>query len=265
MNRFAKVVGGVVILAAVALALDDSAAPNPSAAVPAPTPGVDAKSSPEEEGFRLLLPPVGNPLAAARIEKRVFGVIPNHRAEQETAEYKPLKTWEKFKIAERDTFDWPNFPLMAGFALQTQIAEHGWHGKAMGRNFAEYYVRSFADGLIGNFITEAAMPSLLHEDPRFFRSGVGSVWRRTYKAARQVVVTRTENGKQRFNFSEVLGNSTVIAITSAYYPESRRLGPAAERLGLQIGNDVISNLMTEFWPDVKRRLQPMLHRHHPLD
>jgi hypothetical protein len=215
--------------------------------------------------MKLALPPVGNPLAAARIEKRVFGVIPNYRADQETAEYKPLKTWEKFKIAERDTFDWPNFPLLAGFALQTQIAEKGWHGTAMGKNFAEYYARSFADGLIGNFITEAAMPSLLHEDPRFFRSGQGTILRRVYKAARQVVVTRNENGRKQFNFSEILGNSAVVGITSTYYPDSRRLGPAAERVGLMIGNDVMSNLMTEFWPDIKRKIQPMLHRHHSID
>jgi hypothetical protein len=197
-------------------------------------------------------------LNAIHVEKRLFGVLPNYRADQETADYKPLQVWEKFKIAEKDTFDWPNFPLMAGFAMQTQVAQNGWHGKAFGRTFAEYYARSFGDAFIGNFITEAAMPSLLHEDPRFFRSGVGSVWRRAYKAARQVLVTRTENGGQTFNYSEVVGNSIVVAITSAYYPDSRRLGPASERVGLAIGNDVVSNLLTEFWPDVKRKLQPKL-------
>src|SRR4051794_35244018 len=114
MNRLTKVVGGVVILTATALSFDDLASPNPTAAAPASAAGGESKSTSDEDGFRLLLPPVGNPMAAARVEKRVFGVIPNHRAEQEGAEYKPLKTWEKFKIAERDTFDWPNFPLMAG-------------------------------------------------------------------------------------------------------------------------------------------------------
>ena len=265
MNRFVLVSGGILLVAAAAgLASDDT---NPPPTPPPSTVASDSPATPPsadaDVGLRLPLPPISNPLGAARVERRVFGVIPNHRADQETADYKPLKTWEKFKIAERDTFDWPNFPLLAGFALQTQIAQSGWHGRAMGKNFAEYYARSFADGMIGNFITEAMIPSLLHEDPRFFRSGVGSVWKRTYKAARQVMVTRTENGGSRFNFSEVLGNSAVVAVTSAYYPDSRRLGPAAERVGLQIGNDVISNLMTEFWPDIKRKLQPMLHRHNP--
>ena len=109
------------------------------------------------------------------------------------------------------------------------------------------------------------MPSLLHEDPRFFRSGIGPVWKRAYKAARQVVVTRKENGHESFNFSEVLGNAAVVAVTSIYYPDSRRLGPGATRIGLQVGNDVVSNLLTEFWPDVRRHLQPFLHRHPTID
>lgn len=219
-----------------------------------------------ETGLRMLLPRVANPLAlAGRVDKRLFGIIPNHRAEQESADYKPLKTWEKFKIAERDTFDWPNYFLTAGFAFQTQIAEHGWHGRAVGRNFGEYYARSLADQAIGNFIVEAALPSLFHEDPRFFRSGVGPVWKRAFKASRQVLVTRGENGKSRFNFSEVVGNSAVVAITSLYYPDSRRFGPGLQRVGLQIGNDVFSNLMTEFWPDVKRHMQPLLHWHRAAD
>lgn len=211
-----------------------------------------------QQGIKLLsLPPATSPL---RIDKRIFGVVPNHRAEQDSPDYKALKTWEKFKLAERDTFDWPNFPLMAAFALQTQLAEKGWHGKAVGRNFAKYYARTFGDALIGNYVTEALVPSLLHEDPRFFRSGVGPVWKRAYKAARQVLVTRKEDGHASFNFSEVLGNSAVVAATSLYYPDARRLGPAAARVGLAIGNDVISNLMTEFWPDVKRRITMWHHK-----
>lgn len=109
------------------------------------------------------------------------------------------------------------------------------------------------------------MPTLLHEDPRFFRSGVDPVWKRAYKGARQVVVTRKENGHQSFSFSEVLGNTAVVAVTAIYYPDSRRLGAGATRVGPQIRNDVVSNLLTEFWPDVRRRLQPLLHRHSTLD
>jgi hypothetical protein len=263
---FVNVIGGICSAAGgdVPDALPPAVASLSAAPTSTPTPAQAPAAATVDPvpGFRLTLPPIANPLAAIKVEKRLFGVLPNYRADQETADYKPLKMWEKFKIAERDTFDWPNFPLMIGFAMQTQVAQNGFHGKAFGRSFAEYYARSFGDAFIGNFITEAVMPSLLHEDPRFFRSGTGSVWRRAFKAARQVVVTRSENGGRTFNFSEILGNSAVVAITSSYYPDSRRLLPGAERVGLAVGNDVISNLMTEFWPDVKRRIQPMIQRFH---
>ena len=98
------------------------------------------------------------------------------------------------------------------------------------------------------------LPALLHEDPRFFRSGQGPVAGRAWHAVRQVLVTRTENGHERFNFSEVVGNSAVAAITSLYYPDNRSLGAGAERVTLQLGNDALSNLLTEFWPDIKRRI-----------
>lgn len=212
-------------------------------------------------GVKLLMPPTANPLSAVRVEKRLFGAVPNYRAADEPEVYKPLTVSQKFKIAERDTFDWPNLFLMAGFAMQTQIAEKGWHQAGFGRNFGEYYGRTFGDALIGNYVTEAVMPTLFHEDPRFFRSGIGTVWNRAYRAARQVAVTRSTDGHLRFNCSEFFGNATVVAATSLYYPGERRLAPSAERLGMVIGNDMMSNLLTEFWPDVKRALLPLVHRH----
>lgn len=256
MDRYVSLIGLATLTATLAICQSPPAQPDSSSVALVPA----AKPSPDD-GIKFLFPPVAKPLASvARLDKRMFGIIPNHRAEQETPDYKPLRTWEKFKLAERDTFDWTNFPLMAGFAMQTLIAEKGLHSTALGRNFAKYYARSFADGMIGNYLTEALMPTLFHEDPRFFRCGVGPVWKRAFKAARQVVVTRNENGHATFNFSEVVGNSAVVAMTSLYYPDSRRLSPGATRVGLQIGNDVISNLLTEFWPDVRRHFQPLLYR-----
>ena len=224
MNRVVTI-GGLLLLAGTTLmACDDlpgtpaSAPAQPAAENPTNPANTaegavspDGVTDPAEPGIRLVLPGLTNP--GGHVDKRLFGVLPNYRADDEKAEYKPLKTWEKFKIAERDTFDWPNYFLNAGFALQNEIAEKGWHGTGMGKNFAEFYGRSFADAFIGNYVTEAVLPTLLHEDPRFFRSGVGPVWKRAYRAARQVLVTRTENGKERFNFSEVLGNSIVVGVT----------------------------------------------------
>jgi hypothetical protein len=193
------------------------------------------------------------------IDKRLFGVIPNYRADQIQAVYTPISTREKFAIARSDSFDWPNYFLLAGYALQSQIASGGFKHSGGMEGFGEFYARAMADQVIGSYVTEAVLPSLLHEDPRFFRLGIGSVWHRAYYATTRVFVVRLDDGGTRFNISEIVGNMGVTAVSSFYYPNSQSAGEAAERYGMALGNDAISNLLTEFWPDVKRRL-PFLHR-----
>jgi len=193
------------------------------------------------------------------VDKRLFGVIPNYRADQLQGVYKPISTREKFLIARGDSFDWPNYFLLVGYALQSQIASNGFKHNGGIESFGEFYARGMADQVIGSYFTEAILPSLLHEDPRFFRLGIGSVWRRAYYAATRVFVTRLDNGGSSFNVSEVVGNMGVVAVTTFYYPNSQSASEAVERYGMALGNDAISNLLTEFWPDIKRRI-PLLHR-----
>ena len=193
--------------------------------------------------------------ASAPVSKRLFGIIPNYRADQAQDTYKPLTRAEKYRIARSDSFDWPNYFLLAGFALQSQVAAGGFSHNGGFTGFTQYYARAFGDQIIGSYVTEAILPSLLHEDPRFFRLGSGTFWHRTYYAASRVLVTRGDSGKARFYVSEIAGNAAVVAITSSYFPDSRSPSEAAERFGMALGNDAISNLMTEFWPDIKRRLR----------
>jgi hypothetical protein len=79
----------------------------------------------------------------------------------------------------------------------------------------------------------------------------------------RIFVTRLDNGKSRFNITEIAGNMGVIAVTTWYYPDSQTASKATVRYGMQIGNDAISNVLTEFWPDIKHRLRPIQHRLFP--
>ncbi len=193
--------------------------------------------------------------ASQPVSKRLFGIIPNYRADQVQGSYQPLTTAEKYRIARSDSFDWPNYFLLAGFALQSQVAAGGFSHNGGFTGFTQYYARAFGDQIIGSYITEAILPSLLHEDPRYFRLGSGTFWHRASYAASRLVVTRADSGQARFNVSEIAGNAAVVAVTSSYYPDSRSPAEGAERFAMQLGNDAISNLMTEFWPDIKRRLR----------
>jgi hypothetical protein len=194
------------------------------------------------------------------VSTRLFGVIPNYRASETLETYKPLTKAEKYHIAFEDSFDWPNFFLLGGYAAQSQIAAGGFHHNGGLKVFSEYYARGFSDQIIGSYVTDAILPSLLHEDPRYFRRGTGTFVRRTYYAASRSFVTRLDNGKSRFNITEIAGNIGVDAITTWYYPDSQSASRGLERFGMQLGNDAISNILTEFWPDIKHRLRPLQHR-----
>lgn len=219
--------------------------------------GADGADAPEMAPLESTLP------APEPVSTRLFGVIPNYRASEMLETYKPLTTAEKYHMAFQDSFDWPNFFLLAGYAAQSQVAAGGFHHNGGLPVFGEYYARGFSDQIIGSYVTDAIMPSLLHEDPRYFRLGTGTFWRRTYYAASRIFVTRLDNGRSRFNITEIAGNIGVVAVTTWYYPDSQSPAKGAERFGMQIGNDAISNILTEFWPDIKHRLRPLQHRLFP--
>jgi hypothetical protein len=189
------------------------------------------------------------------VSKRLFGVIPNYRADQLSPTYKPLTTAEKYKIAHDDSFDWPNFPLLVGYTLQAQVASGGFKHNGGLTGFGEFYARGAGDQVIGSYLTEAILPGALHEDPRFFRIGTGTFFHRIYYAASRVIVTRKDDGHTGFYISEVIGNMGVVAVTSLYYPASQTAARGAERYAMQLGNDAVSNILTEFWPDIKHRLR----------
>lgn len=202
----------------------------------------------------------GDPsLNSEPVSKRLFGIIPNYRADQYQTVYTPISTAEKFKIARSDSFDWPNYFLLAGYALQSQVAAGGFLHSGGLNGFGRYYSKSLADQVVGAYVTEAILPSLLHEDPRFFRLGQGSILFRAYYATSRIFVTKRDDGSTGFFVSEIIGNMGVTAFGTLYYNDSRTASASLERYGMSLGNDMISNLLTEFWPDIRRKV-PFLHK-----
>ena len=185
--------------------------------------------------------------------KRIFGIIPNFRTSPSLIDFEPLTTSEKFGVAWQDTFDRGTFALAGIFAAEGQFTNQN---KSFGQGvagFGRYYSAAYADLAIGNYMTEAVFPSLLHEDPRYFRKGTGSGWSRLGYAVKQIVVTHTDSGRAQFNYSEFAGNSAAVAISNVYYKDNRTAGTAVSQLGLQIGVDAFTNVLQEFWPDIERR------------
>jgi len=196
-------------------------------------------------------------------DKRVFGVFPNYRTTDGNVPFQPITAKQKILIGLKDSFDWPVYPTAAAFAALYQIEnQNPSFGQGM-KGYARRFGTALGDQIIGNMMTESFMPSLLHEDPRYFRVGKrgGTVLHRTGYALSRIFVTRTDSGGRQFNFSEWLGNASAVAISNAYYPDTRTASDNIERLGIACATDAFSQVMKEFWPDVKHAL---FHRHDPV-
>lgn len=185
-------------------------------------------------------------------DKRAFGIIPNNRTVEASQSFEPISTRRKLTIAAKDSFALPIYLNTCLFATLYQADNEN---PSFGQGMAGYTKRlsaSFGDQAIGNMLSEGVLPSLFKEDPRYFRVGEGSRGFRTRYALTRIFVTRTDSGGSRFNFSEVVGNSAAVAFSNVYYPDTRTASENAEKLAMQLATDAFSNVLKEFWPDVKR-------------
>jgi hypothetical protein len=192
-------------------------------------------------------------------DKRIFGIIPNYRTSPSLTDYKPLTPQKKFMIATQDSFDRGTVVLAAAFAGEGQLTNASPSFGQGTAGYARYFGTAYADLVIGDYMTEAIYPTILHQDPRYFRRGTGSGWSRFGYAVGQIFWTHADTSRGQFNFSEIVGNSTAVAISNAYYQENRDPASAVSKLGVQIGVDMLANVLKEFWPDLDRRFS---RKHH---
>jgi hypothetical protein len=104
-------------------------------------------------------------------------------------------------------------------------------------------------------MSEAVFPTLLRQDPRYFRRGSGTGWSRFGYAVEQIFLTRSDSGRVQFNYSEIAGNSVAVAISNAYYSDNRTATEGVSKLGMQLGVDMAANILKEFWPDLQRKFR----------
>jgi hypothetical protein len=190
-------------------------------------------------------------------EGRIFGVIPNNKtvSAAKAPLEEPLTVRQKFRLATKDTTD-PFTIVLAGFYAGIAQWQHDFptYGQG-GTGFAKRFGSAFADQGIGNYVTEAIFPALLHEDPRYFRKGSGTLRQRINYALSRTLITRTDKGTNRFNYSEIVGNGVAAGISNLYYPSSERtVGETGERYAVQIVSDSAFNILLEFWPELKHAI-----------
>jgi hypothetical protein len=187
--------------------------------------------------------------------KRILWIFPNYRAVSANTQLPPLSLKDKFWLATKDSFDYSSFitaGILAGASQANKsYPEFGQGGKGFGR----YYWHAVADQAVGNYMTEAVVPAITHEDPRYYTLGHGGFLKRTGYAVSRLLVTRTDGGGRRFNISEIVGNGAGAGISDLYYPSREHTWTKTGQKWLtQIGLDGFFNIVKEFWPDVNRAI-----------
>lgn len=191
--------------------------------------------------------------------KRILGIIPNFRTSPSLDNYKPLTTSEKFAIASQDALDRGTIVLGAIFGAEGQLTNAN---RSFGQGVAgygRYFGSAYGDLVIGDYMTEAVFPTLLHQDPRYFRRGTGSGWSRLGYAVGRIFWTQRDSGGTQCNYSELIGNSAAVAISNAYYSNNRTAADEISKLGMQLGVDMAANILKEFWPDLERKFKRRNH------
>jgi hypothetical protein len=189
--------------------------------------------------------------AEAKQSKRILWIFPNYRAVSADAKLPPLSLKDKFWLATQDSFDYSSF-VSAGMIAGASQANRSYPEFGQGaKGFGRYYWHAVADQAVGNYLTEAIVPAVTHEDPRYYTLGHGGVFKRTGYAVSRLLVTRTDSGRGTFNLSEIVGNGAGAGISDLYYPSRERTWTkTGQKWVTQIALDGVFNIVKEFWPDI---------------
>ena len=232
------------------------------------TPGFDPYTSPEfivHADTPLTLPSVtlkistsasvnvvANPeqIALAQIHEeesqRILGVFQNFYTSY-IWDAQPIPTKQKYTIAIRSLIDPPQFLVVAALAGAEQY-EGTYPGYGPGINgYGKRFGATLADSIDARIIGSAILPSLLHQDPRYFYQGSGSVASRTLHAVSFTFTTRGDNGHTQPNYSHLLGSLAAAGISNAYHPPSSRgVGPTFQTFGIGVAGNIAGNILREF-------------------
>lgn len=167
----------------------------------------------------------------------------------------PLTPGGKLKLAWRQFIDPFNMLTVAGEAAITTASDpHSAYGPGM-KGFAKYAGVSASQGAVANFFGIFLIPSLAHQDPRYFRQPNLRVSQRVKHVFFAVAVGNADEGQPMFNYAQVFGTIATSLVGNAYVP-GRRTSPqaSAARIAVALATIPIGNAVAEFLPDVARHI-----------
>lgn len=181
----------------------------------------------------------------AEEQQRVLGFIPNIFVTYEPHP-EPLTAKMKFHLTYKGLTHPTFFAFEAAWAGVEQAAnttDYRQGAKGYGERFGANLASGASEGLFAN----AILPSLLHQDPRYFYRGSGTTRSRAWHAVLAPFVCQGDNGKPQPNYSQMGGSLISAALSNTYYPDSQH-GPGLvfTNFGTSMGLHVALGLAQEF-------------------
>src|SRR5499425_2284206 len=181
----------------------------------------------------------------AEEHQRVLGFIPNIYVTYEPHP-EPLTAGMKFHLAYKGLTH-PTFfafeGLWAGVEQAAHTPDYRQGAEGYGLRFGANLAAGSSEALFGN----AILPSLLHQDPRYFYRGSGTKGSRAWHAMIAPFVCQGDNGKSQPNYSQWGGSLISASLSNTYYPESNRgAGLVFRNFGTNMGLHVVLGLAQEF-------------------
>ena len=181
----------------------------------------------------------------AEEQQRMLHFIPNLYVVYEPHP-EPLTTKMKFHMAYKDLSNPVFFGRVAAWAAFQQANNTPDYGQGA-KGYAKRLGAGFADSTTENLFGNAILPSLLHQDPRYFYQGTGTKWSRARHAILAPIVCKGDNGKTEPNYSTWGGALISSSISTAYYPDANRgAGRVFAKFGIGMALHVGSSLAQEF-------------------
>jgi len=185
-------------------------------------------------------------------KQRVLGFIPNFYVVYDR-DAVPLTPKLKFRLALKISTDSVTFlgsAFLAGIDQAADTPDYVQGAKGFGQRLGANYANGVTDIMIGG----AILPSILHQDPRYFYQGTGTKKSRALHALSTPFICKGDNGRWQPNYSGLGGYLASGAIANTYYPPSNR-GPGLvfSTTSIDIAADMANGLLQEF---VLRKLTP---------
>jgi len=167
----------------------------------------------------------------------------------------PLDSLQKLELAVDETIAPSRFlasMFTAGISqARNSLPGYGQEWGGYGKRYGSSVGSTASSNMFGTFL----LPSMLHEDPRYFVKAFGSPRSRILYALERVVVTRTDDGRSTFNWSGLMGGLMAESLATSYLPdEERTAAKTFTRFGARIGFSALDNVVKEYWPTIFKSL-----------